>query len=501
IVINTASGHEMTLMMGGFIMPDSPTTIHLSFNIPPKTAGGSSVSKLDPESGLLEKKSFEETAKEQLETSNRMGQESKLTLFVIDGLKDLKESADPFVLARALDKIASYLRAISLDGGTATQFDDEKFGIMHASNVSEDEVKRRISEIIVDETGKTTTTKSFGIDFDPGSLDEEDAAKALSYSIRKFIDSDPEDFSISSIQSSAHEMMSDTLDRISRVRNVIEDKNFDVVYQPIVDLYMEEPHHLEALTRVTGLASPQAFITFTEEVGLIEDFDLALAQKVLDDLDNHARTGWSPKIAINLSARSMSSQIFVDGFREVLKPFEHVKKQLMLELTETVAVNNFEKLNNTLQSFRQEGIEVCLDDVGAGSTSFQSLYDLQVDYLKIDGKFVREAASNPRDMAMLKSIIKNGKQLGCKLIAEQIEDPDQARLMESLEIDYGQGYLYGRPTMDHSMLRSHKSNKNYKPKSKPTKPEPVSADNGDADKKLKHHIKYNLRRSNKPPYL
>ncbi|WP_420547074.1 EAL domain-containing protein [Curvivirga sp.] len=506
--LNTASGHEITLMVGGFIMPDSPSTINLAFTIPPKSVGASSHHKKDEETGLLDKKVFADAAKEQLETSNRMGQESKLTMFVIDGLEEISKTGDPFALSRALDKIAAYMRAISLDGGTATQFDTEKFGLLHGANVTEEEVRSRINEIVEEELDGATEAKSFAIDFDPGELDEEDAAKALSYSIKKFVEEDPANFSISSLQSSAKEMMSDTLSRISNVREIIEKKNFDVVYQPIVDLYMEEPHHLEALTRVTGLSSPQSFITFTEEVGLIEDFDLALAQKVLDDLDNHAKSGWRPKVAINISARSMSSKIFLDGFKEVLKPFENVKKQLMLELTETVAVSNFEKLNKTLQDFRAQGIEVCLDDVGAGSTSFQSLYDLQVDYLKIDGKFVREAAENPRDMAMLKSIIKNGKQLGCKLIAEQIEDPDQARLMESLEIDFGQGYLYGRPTMDHSMLRSHKQSKTYKSRPASTQPkvlltdmkpddDPEGPDDGGngGSKAPKHRISMNLRRT------
>ncbi len=485
--LRTASNREITLMMGGFIMPDAPNAIHLSFNILPKTSAGNIRKGEDEDTGLLDKKAFDKAAIEQLETNDRMGRDSKLTLFVIDGLVELKNSTDPFVIARALDKIASYLRAISLDGSTAGQLDAEKFGIMHSSNITEEEVKKRISEIIAEELDGAAEVKSFSIDFEPGELEEEDAAKALSYSLKKFVDSRAEDFSITSLQSSAKEMMKDTLSRISEVREIIEQRNFDVVYQPIVDLYMEEPHHLEALTRVTGLASPQAFIKFTEEVGLIEDFDLALTQKVLDDLDNHSKMGWNPKIAINVSAKSMESSIFIDGFNSVLEPYKHLSKQLMLELTETVAVSDFVALNRVLQSFRKEGIEVCLDDVGAGSTSFQSLYELQVDYLKIDGKFVREAAENPRDMAMLKSIIKNGKELGCKLIAEQIEDPDQARLMESLDIDYGQGYLYGRPTLDHSLLRpNHKSYKSKTPKANKEAPA--------AKAKPKHHISMNLKR-------
>ncbi|WP_181905321.1 EAL domain-containing protein [Aestuariispira insulae] len=459
ICLTSKTGKRLELLMGGLLLPSQEQRLFLSFTVPPKTnikpkndsqAGGRKTTETD----LLDKRDFGSVAQDKLATSESMDVNSQLTMLVIDGLDELRSSGDMEKLARVLEKLSAYLRAISFDGTCASELGSEKFGVLHSANVDEKEIKARIAEIIAEEAADTDLeVKSFSMDFDTHELSETDATKALLYSVQKFVDTDPNEFSITSLQSSAREMLNDVVNRVNQVREIIDRRNFDVVFQPIVDIYTEDVHHLEALTRITGLASPQAFIEFTEEVGLIEDFDLTLAQRVMEELANHRKGGWKPRVAINLSAKSMNSSIFRKSFEEVLAPFSEIQEQLMLELTETVSVSNFEELNKVLQEYRNAGMQVCIDDVGSGSTSFQSLYDLEVDFLKIDGRFVRAANTNERDMTLLKSIIEVGKKLNTKLIAEQIEDREQAHLMESLGVEYGQGYLYGRPTLDHSTFK------------------------------------------------
>ena len=463
ISLQNHKNQRIELLMGGLLLPAKESRIFLSFTIPPKTnlARASKAQKKNEaqksETSLLDKRAFDEVARDKLTDSENMDVESQLTMLVVDGLEELRNSGDTEKLARVLEKLSAYLRAVSFDGTCATDLGDSKFGVLHSSNVDEKEIKARIGEIINEEAeGTDLEVKSFSMGFETQDLSETDATKALLYSVQKFVDTNPDEFSITSLQSSAREMVTDVVDRVNQVRDVIDRRNFDVVYQPIVDIYSEDVHHLEALTRITGLSSPQAFIEFTEEVGLIEDFDLTLAQRVLEDLSNHRKGGWMPTIAINLSAKSLCSKLFRESFDGVMEPFTEVKEQLMLELTETVNVLNFEELNEVLQNYRNTGIRICIDDVGSGTTSFQSLYDLEVDFLKIDGRFVRAAAKNERDMTLLKSIIEVGKKLETKLIAEQIEDREQAHLMESLGVDYGQGFLYGRPSLDHSNFRQAK---------------------------------------------
>ena len=459
IGLTSKKGKRFDLLMGGLLLPADEQRIFLSFTVPPKTniktkAPDAADNGRRTDTDLLDKRDFGSVAKDKLAVSENMDVNSQLTMLVIDGLDELRNSGDTEKLARVLEKLSAYLRAISFDGTCASELGSEKFGVLHSANVDEKEIKARIAEIIAEEaSGTALEVQSFSMDFDSHELSDTDATKALLYSVQKFVDTDPNEFSITSLQSSAREMLNDVVSRVNQVREIIDRRNFDVVYQPIVDIYTEDVHHLEALTRITGLASPQAFIEFTEEVGLIEDFDLTLAQRVMEELAEHRRGGWRPRVAINLSARSMNSSLFRKSFEGVMEPFSEVQEQLMLELTETVSVTNFDELNRVLQDYRSCGMQVCIDDVGSGSTSFQSLYDLEVDFLKIDGRFVRAANTNERDMTLLKSIIEVGKKLDTKLIAEQIEDREQAHLMESLGVEYGQGYLYGRPTLDHATFK------------------------------------------------
>lgn len=457
IHLKSRSGKELELLMGGFLMPSDVNHLFLSFTVPPKASIQANANDdghrnpIPDEDGLLDRRQFNKAAVDRLTAAERLDMDSQLTLLVVDGLDKLAKSGDPEKLNRVLSRLSAYLRAVSYDGTTASKVDVEKFGVLHANGIDQKEIRERVTEIIQEEVGDDSLQiRSFSLDFDTDELNETDATKALIYSLRKFHDTDPDEFSISSLQSGAKVLLEDALARINSVRDVIEKRNFDVVYQPIVELYDERIHHLEALTRITGISSPQAFIEFTEEVGMIEDFDLALTQRVLEDLKAHSMGGWRPSVAINLSAKSLTSSLFCKSFDEVLRPFGKLRKQLMLELTETVNVSDFTSLNETLQHYRESGVKVCIDDVGSGSTSFQSLTDLKVDFLKIDGRFVGAARENDRDMALLKSIIDTGKQLGVKLIAEHIEDNEQARLVEGLGVELGQGYLFGRPTLDHT---------------------------------------------------
>ncbi len=169
---------------------------------------------------------------------------------------------------------------------------------------------------------------------------------------------------------------------------------------------------------------------------------------MLDTLKAFRKEPKLPDVAINLSAKTLMSPIFLNQFQSVVEPYGDLNKKLLIEVTETVVVNDIAKLNEVLQKLRAVGYRICLDDVGAGSTSFQSLYGIQADYAKIDGKFVRGAVENPRDMAMLRSMTDVCRQLGLTLIGEQVEEAVHAQLLADLNVPLAQGFLFSRPSRD-----------------------------------------------------
>lgn len=394
--------------------------------------------------------SFTALLEERIIRAREKGVENGLTLLLIEGLQDMVDNLPEGAAEEVRQGIDAYLRGISADGDSAGRLAADRYGIVHSDDIDSDEVREHISDLISAVGGEIDDShiRTWSLDVSEDHLDPADAARALVYTVQAFATAQGGEFTISSLEDGAKRMLSDAVERIGRLRATIEKREFFVVYQPIVDLSTGAIHHLEALTRVEGMPSPQDFITFAEDVGLIYDFDLLLTQSVLETLHTYRKEPNLPEVAINLSAKTLMSPLFLRQFQAVTAPYGDIVRKLLIEMTETVVVTDIQKLNDVLQKLRASGFRICLDDVGSGATSFQSLYGLRVDFAKIDGHFVRNALVSERDMAMLRSMVDVCRQLGLRLIGEQVEEEVQAELLRSLDVPLAQGYLFGRPSRD-----------------------------------------------------
>lgn len=451
IRLESRRGGYLWFTMGGCSLPNRPGRMYLAFSHLPDAGDPADV---DSPNSLQDRDTFTESARKRLEASEQLNSQEDVTYLLVDGLEELRKTHGDQIVGQILKKIADYLRSVSVGGSMAGELKENKFGVVHDRSVPQEEINKRIQQIMEEAVpeGGAPKAVTFSLPLETGGLHESDASKALAYSIRKFCEGDSPNISMSSLQEGASQILKDVADRVQSVREVIDKRNFDVVFQPIVDMNKDSVHHFEALSRVIGMSSPAEFITFSEEVGLIEDFDLALTQKVLDALRTHKLAGWSPTIAINFSAKSMASPLFMEQLRKVMEPYADVAKSLMFELTETANIRDFNKIKEHIALLREMGHQVCIDDVGAGGTSLQSLFDLGANYAKIDGKFVRAACSSERDRAMLHAVVELSEKLGMGVIAEHVEDEEQVALLQSLGIKYGQGYYYGRPSVDYARV-------------------------------------------------
>jgi EAL domain-containing protein (putative c-di-GMP-specific phosphodiesterase class I) len=181
---------------------------------------------------------------------------------------------------------------------------------------------------------------------------------------------------------------------------------------------------------------------------MIEDFDLLLIQRTLELLRDRAKNGWQPTVAVNVSGKSIGSNMFVKQLRKIMAEFDNIKKQLSFEITETSKVYDYDRLNKVILMLRKSGHKVYLDDVGSGNTSFETLHGLRVDAIKIEGQYVQKAMSSKRDMAILKSIAEIARQFNIRMIGEMIDSENQVTTLRNLKVQFGQGYLFGKPTID-----------------------------------------------------
>ncbi len=235
------------------------------------------------------------------------------------------------------------------------------------------------------------------------------------------------------------------------MRVALAEKQFRLVYQPIVELANGRIRKAEALIRwdhpSRGLVSPAEFIPICEDTGMIDDicewvFHEAARQAGQWQATHHAEF----QISINISPTRFHRN---DGFHDTW--LKHLKKlglpgqSIAVEITEGLLLDASASVTEQLLALRDMGIQVSLDDFGTGYSSLSYLKKFDIDYLKIDQSFVRNLAPASDDLALCQAIIVMAHKLGLKVIAEGVETEAQLTLLSAAGCDYGQGYLFSRP--------------------------------------------------------
>jgi EAL domain-containing protein (putative c-di-GMP-specific phosphodiesterase class I) len=218
-------------------------------------------------------------------------------------------------------------------------------------------------------------------------------------------------------------------------------------YQPIVSLADRELLGFEVLARWChpdrGTIAPDVFIPLAEETGLITQLSYTLLKQVCRD----ARS-WPSQLSIsfNVSARQLAARDFADQLLGILAQGDIAPQRLVLEITEGHCIEDLETARATLQSLRDNGVRIALDDFGIGYSSLLYLRELPIDIIKIDRSFVQSLREGSKKEERLVSAITNvGKILGLSITAEGVESAEEARQLFDLGCQCGQGYHFGKP--------------------------------------------------------
>lgn len=236
------------------------------------------------------------------------------------------------------------------------------------------------------------------------------------------------------------------------LRRAIKSDEFEIYYQPIVDLNTGCTASLEALVRWNhpnlGLLSPDRFIPLAEETGLI----VPLGERILAAACEEAQSfrELTPKltdlrVSVNLSSKQFSQKALVRRVEEILKETGLPAGNLILEVTESVLSQNEQGATDTLKELRSKGISISLDDFGTGYSSLSRLYRFPISTLKIDRSFVSRMNSGNEGREVVQLILTLAKNLSMKVVAEGLEDEQQLQMLKEMACDYGQGYYYSKP--------------------------------------------------------
>ena len=441
---NSRDGESIPAILGGCRLPTNPKVLYLTVTF---VSPGLGDAPDDAAPALPARQDFETIVERKLHQSMSIGQPVSLTYLLLEGMTAYQRqggnSAD-----KLLSTLSSFLRANSLGGNGVGAISDDRYAVIHGRDVKTDILRQGVSEIAQDQAGDAIAVSAESVELEGGEVSEPDAVRALLYSLRQFESQDGAGLKVQTVIDAARQTLKKTVPRIAEARSIIAARGFNLAFQPIVEITSGEIKHFEALSRVKGFPSVQEFILFIEDTGMIEEFDMAVLESVLRVLALHARDDWRPHVAVNISARSLGSDSFLSTLNKVLRPYKDLVPQILFELTETTFIRDFAAANRRLQELRSFGNKVCMDDVGAGGTSFESLRSIQVDYAKIDGSLVKGAHTSTRTRRLLESVMQYCAHADIAVIAEYIETEDDEDLVRSFGVGYGQGNRYGKPRLD-----------------------------------------------------
>ncbi len=192
---------------------------------------------------------------------------------------------------------------------------------------------------------------------------------------------------------------------------------------------------------------PGEFIEAAELYNKMQDVDRWVINYVFNWFSEHLeQLDIMGGIAINLSGQSLNDVNFIPFIKEIFARYPEVPlEKICFEITETMAITNMTYANNIIHTIKEMGCEFSLDDFGTGQSSYEYLKNLPVDYLKIDGVFIKDIVNNPADQAMVKSINEIGHFLGMKTVAEFVVNEEIINILKEIGVDYAQGYVIEKP--------------------------------------------------------
>ncbi|KMZ54673.1 bifunctional diguanylate cyclase/phosphodiesterase [Dorea sp. D27] len=250
----------------------------------------------------------------------------------------------------------------------------------------------------------------------------------------------------------------------NRMWNAVENHEFIMYLQPKFSLNTGLLHSAEALVRwLPGdgkMIYPDEFIPVFEQNGFITRLDMYMLEEACRRLADWGKMGYpAVPIAVNQSRIFFYDAEYLNKLEEIVRSYAVNPALIILEVTETVAMNNLERIKTVIAKLHAMGFKVSMDDFGSGYSSLNTLRELHVDEIKLDREFLSFQAESGRNEAIIRNVIHLAKDLSAATVAEGIETEQQLEFLKSLSCDIGQGYYFSRPVPADDFFRAEKSRK------------------------------------------
>ena len=415
----------------------------------------------DPLTGLYNRRRFEEELARALSSAARRKSSGALLFFDLDEFKYINDTYGHRTGDAMLIKVGHEVSALIRNSEFLSRLGGDEFAILipDASQQEAEKLAERIIRAIYQipfrfEGRNLRLTTSVGIAMYPLHATEQDEliahadaamyqAKEAGKNVWRLYRPDLD---------TSHQMI-DRLSWINRIAQALENDFYKLHFQGIYHTQDETLAHIEILVRMLDeernreIIMPGRFIPFAEKSGQILEIDRWVIRKCLERIAGDSNFPDVP-ISINISGRSLDDPSLPQYIAEQLKHYHINPARLLIELTETSAISDLHDAQRFIESLQRTGCRVCLDDFGAGFSSFTYLKHLKADILKIDGQFIRDLPIDSDNQIFVKAIAAVAHDMEKHTIAEFVEDEKTLKMLKKFGISMVQGYYLHKPNAE-----------------------------------------------------
>jgi len=414
----------------------------------------------DALTGLVNRREFERRLDEATEAARRGEAAHMLCYLDLDRFKIVNDTSGHLAGDSMLREVAKLLREAVRDSDTVARLGGDEFGMLlvgcpldKARQIADDVCRSIATYRFVWHDRVFNIGVSIGlieIGREAGTVEQLlAAADSACYTAKK---EGAGRVSVYSARDEALARSTGEIEWLQKLQSAIKEERFTLYYQPIVSAYGNETDgpSMEVLLRMIDEAgaeiAPLEFVGAAERYRLMVSVDRWVVQTTLGALSRNAfQLARDRSVAINISGQTLADPLFLEFVVECLDSTGVSPEQVCFELSESSVIGNMESARRFVGVLHGMGCKFTIDDFGSGVASFSSLKNLPLDYLKLDGSFMRNLARDSVSQTMVTAMIKLARTLNFKIIAEQVEDSAALEVARKMGVDFVQGYVIARP--------------------------------------------------------
>ncbi len=419
------------------------------------------LTEYDPLTMLYNRKSFEKIFEREIERTSRSGEPLCLLFMDVDNLRVINNTYGYFVGDLALKHVAELIKRKTRKFDIAGRLGADEFGILlpRTNKMTAESIAERLRQEIADTPlvvgkDKIHVNISVGIVCYPFDAEKKEEIFSLGEALIALIKREGKG-KVKKVEEPISKMLPALRKVEKEILEAFEKRAVDVLFQEILNVHTNTVEGFEALMRLYvdgGFLPAGDFIRRAEEMGVIRELDKIMVEKIFEGASRFKNKDFF--LFVNLSPQNLTED-YMKWVVSMVEKYGIKSSRLVFEITEREAIQDIVEVGNFIKGMKEFGFKFAIDDFGSGYASFIYLKYLQVDFLKIEGEFIKSVKDSVIDRGFVKSIADIAKALGIKTIAEHVEDEETLNILLELGVDYAQGYYIGRPAPMEEKIKAY----------------------------------------------